>query len=543
MDIEHLTGETLGNYKIESLLGMGGMGVVYKARQMSLNRAIALKVLPPKLSSDPVLVKRFQREARAVAMLNHPNIVQIHDIGEDQGLQFFSMEYVEGRALDTILEHKGTMDADEAIKIVTQAGHALEHAHNSNIIHRDVKTGNILIGSNGNVKVTDFGLARIIDEHSELTQTGSLMGTPDFMSPEQCRGEELDLRTDIYSLGVVLYEMLTGRPPFEAPTGAALIFKIINDVPAEAISINPVVPEGLNYVVKKAMAKDRQGRYQSIYEFLLDLSNYENIEVPARSEPKKRFVTFNRIKILGSRRFLTAYFVIIGASLVFVVATREGSVNRLKKLADLPFLAGIRNETSPDPGKTNPDNGKLHFYPGEVRPILEPIGVAITEVDHQSRKGTLSYAASSGDDTQLLLLLADGVDVNTTDEFGKTALMWAALNGHTETMKILIKKGADVNVHSNSGETALLHAIHNGHTEAVQVLIEEGAEINAGTDLGTTPLMRAAANGKIKIINLLLKHGADVNAKMDSGQTALMLADFYNHKDVIEILEKAGAEQ
>ena len=271
MDIERLAGTKLGNYEIESLLGRGGMGVVYKARQLSLDRPVALKILPPTFTSDSSSVKRFQREAHAVAKLSHSNIVQIHDIAEDQGLHFFSMEYVEGQTLDEVLKEKGRLNIDEAVRIISQAALGIEHAHKNGIIHRDVKSSNIILDSDGNVKVMDFGLARMTGEGSKLTQSGTLMGTLDYMSPEQCRGDELDERTDIYSLGVVLYEMLTGEPPFDAPNEAALIHKIISEEPTEAKKINPNISDDLSAIVFHAMSKDRDDRYAGISEFLKEL--------------------------------------------------------------------------------------------------------------------------------------------------------------------------------------------------------------------------------------------------------------------------------
>ena len=161
MDIEQLAGTKLGNYKVESLLGRGGMGVVYKARQISLDRSVALKILPPSLSSDSSFVKRFQREARAVAKFSHPNIVQIFDISIQEDLHFFSMEYVEGKTLDDVLKEKGKLTVGEAVRIMTQAAQGIEHAHNNRIIHRDIKPSNIILDKRENVKVMDFGLARI----------------------------------------------------------------------------------------------------------------------------------------------------------------------------------------------------------------------------------------------------------------------------------------------------------------------------------------------------------------------------------------------
>ena len=282
MDLDRLAGATLGNYEIKSLLGRGGMGVVYLARQISLNRSVALKILPPSLSSVPSFVERFQREARAVAQLNHQNIVQIFDIAEEEGLHFFSMEYMDGRTLDEILREAGRLKADEAIRIISQVALAIEHAHQNKITHRDIKPSNIMIDERGVVKVMDFGLARAADEQSRLTQLGTLVGTLHYMSPERCRGEELDPRSDIYSLGVVLYEMLTGRTPFDATNEAALIHAIIYEEPADMKSLNPEMPAGLGNVVARAMAKDKGRRYRSVSEFMEDFGNFRTLH-PTKS--------------------------------------------------------------------------------------------------------------------------------------------------------------------------------------------------------------------------------------------------------------------
>jgi tetratricopeptide (TPR) repeat protein/predicted Ser/Thr protein kinase len=299
MDIEQLAGTRLGNYEIESLLGRGGMGVVYKARQLSLDRFVALKILPPSLSSDSSFVKRFQREARAVAKFNHSNIIQIFDITEEQDLHFFSMEYIEGTTLDKILEERGKLELNEAARIISQAALALEHAHTNNIIHRDVKPSNIIVDNSGNVKVMDFGLARIADDRSKVTQSGALVGTLGYMSPEQCCGEEIDFQTDIYSLGVVLYEMLTGKDPFAADSTPELIHKIVYEEPLNVRSLNPDLPAESDRIISRAMAKKRGDRYASISKFLGDIALFENLElrghVPARKAGRTRPMTVPEI--------------------------------------------------------------------------------------------------------------------------------------------------------------------------------------------------------------------------------------------------------
>jgi serine/threonine-protein kinase len=283
MDIEQLAGTKLGNYKIESLLGRGGMGVVYKARQISLNRSVALKILSPDLSSDSSFVKRFKREAQAIAQLDHPNIVQIFDTAKAKSLHFFSMQYIEGNNFAEVLKEKGRLDATEAVRIIAQAAQGIEHAHRNGIIHRDIKPSNIILDESGNAKVMDFGLARSTEERSKLTQSGTLIGTLDYMSPEQCRGEEADGRTDIYSLGVVLYEALAGRTPFEAPNEAALINKIVNEDMPVIQTLNPDVPISLSKIILKALAKDKEIRYSEIGELLEDLRSCAEALKPAKA--------------------------------------------------------------------------------------------------------------------------------------------------------------------------------------------------------------------------------------------------------------------
>jgi len=273
MDIEQLAGTKLGNYEIESLLGRGGMGVVYKALQLSLNRHVAVKILPPALSNDPSFATRFQREAQALAQLQHRNIVHVYDVGKEEDLHFFSMEYIDGKTLDEVLKEKGRLDSDEAVRIISQAAQGIEDAHRKGIIHRDIKPSNIILDKFGNVKVMDFGLARITADQSRPTKSGDLLGTLDYMSPEQCRGEDLDERTDIYSLGVVLYEMLTGKRPFDAPNEAALIHKIISGLFPIVTYHAQDIPRDLASAVLKAMANYKKHRFSNISEFLSEILN------------------------------------------------------------------------------------------------------------------------------------------------------------------------------------------------------------------------------------------------------------------------------
>ncbi|MGD8816401.1 MAG: serine/threonine-protein kinase [Acidobacteriota bacterium] len=256
------TGRTLGGYRILRKLGQGGMAVVYKAHEESLNRVVALKVIAQHLAEDEQFIARFQREAQAAAQLNHPNIVQIYAIGEDQGVHYFSMEFVKGRSLAEIIEEEGFMPAGRALPIIAQAAEALAAAHEAGIVHRDIKPANIMVDGNGRVKVADFGIAQMATA-TRMTQSGILVGTPEFISPEQCRGEKLDGRSDIYSLGVTLYQLLVGRTPFEADTPAALVFQIIEGPIPQVGELNPTVSQDVRDIVAKMMHTDRNQRYQS----------------------------------------------------------------------------------------------------------------------------------------------------------------------------------------------------------------------------------------------------------------------------------------
>jgi predicted Ser/Thr protein kinase len=248
-------------FRIDSLIAYGGMARVYKGTDLTLARTVAVKVLSDDLSKDPSFLLRFRREAQAAASLTHPNIVAVYDTGAEAGLHYIVMEYVEGRTLQEILEAEGPLSPDRAAAIGADIGRALAAAHEKGIVHRDVKPGNIMVSDSGFVKVMDFGIAKAATSGS-LTQVGAVLGTVAFLSPEQARGEEVDARSDIYSLGSLVYQMLTGRPPFVAETLLEMVNKLTNQRPTPPSRLNPKVPAALGEVVMKALAKDPARRQQ-----------------------------------------------------------------------------------------------------------------------------------------------------------------------------------------------------------------------------------------------------------------------------------------
>ena len=271
-------------YHITSHLARGGMADVYEGQDTLLNRRVAIKVLHSQFSSDEAFVKRFRREAQAAANLSHTNIVAIFDWGQSAGTYFIVMEVVDGRSLRDVLKSEGALLPRRATEVAAETAAALSIAHQAGLVHRDVKPGNILLAKDGTVKVTDFGIARAWDDSQELTRTGAVIGTATYFSPEQAQGASADERSDVYGLGVVLYEMLTGRPPFTGDSPMSVAFQHVSVEATPPSSLNPDVPPSLDAVVTKALRKDPSARYQSAEEMrqdLLAVLQGEEVVVPA----------------------------------------------------------------------------------------------------------------------------------------------------------------------------------------------------------------------------------------------------------------------
>ena len=262
----NLVGTSLGNYEILAEIGRGGMAVVYRAYQPSLNREVAIKVLPPQFTFDRQFVERFVREAQAAASLRHPHIVVIHDVAEQNGLYYIVMELLQGRTLRQLIEQEGALPPERAARIVEQVASALDYAHQRGFVHRDVKPDNIFVDDADRVTLTDFGIAKAA-WGTQLTKTGMLIGTPEYMAPEQVQGEAVGPATDIYALGIVAYQMLTGRVPFEGTTPHAILYKQVHELPPPLGSVRSGLPPAVDSVLNAALAKEPRTRYASAGQF------------------------------------------------------------------------------------------------------------------------------------------------------------------------------------------------------------------------------------------------------------------------------------
>src|SRR5262245_38670617 len=272
-----------GRYEITGEIGRGAMGVVYRASDPFIGRMVAVKTLQISEQGTGLtreeLLNRFQTEARAAGLLTHPNIVVVYDAGEEEGLFFITMELVEGKSLQALLDAGQLFPLPRVLRIMEQACSALQFAHDRNIVHRDIKPANLMLTPDDTVKVTDFGTAKIL-QFGTVNQTAHVVGTPSYMSPEQIKGKVVDGRSDIFSLGVVLYEMVTGEKPFPGQNITTVIYKIVNEEPTSPRDIDSSIHPGLNAIIMKSLAKEPAARYQSCRELFEDLRNYRSLSAP-----------------------------------------------------------------------------------------------------------------------------------------------------------------------------------------------------------------------------------------------------------------------
>jgi eukaryotic-like serine/threonine-protein kinase len=323
-----------GRYELLELVGTGGMSSVWRSHDRLLDRVVAIKILHEQFTADAEYVERFRREARAVAQLSHPNIVTVIDRGEDEGRQFIVFEYIEGENLKDAIERAGRLPVRDALTLTLQMARALAFAHDRGLVHRDVKPQNVLLTEDGRAKMTDFGIARSIDVDG-VTVTGTVLGTSEYIAPEQAQGRRVDALTDVYSIGVVLYELLTGTVPFEGENFVAIALRHVNEPPSSVLERRPDVPPRVATAVERAMAKRPEQRFQSMGELASELEtalaeldpsseHATMIARPPAAPPKRRRRRRRRAGFLWPVAAVLAVFTVAGLAAFGVVALRDG---------------------------------------------------------------------------------------------------------------------------------------------------------------------------------------------------------------------------
>jgi eukaryotic-like serine/threonine-protein kinase len=419
-----------GRYRLESKLGSGGMSTVYLALDEVLDRPVAIKLLHREISEEADQLERFRREARAAARLSHPNLVGVIDAGEDDGRPYIVFEYIEGRTLKRRLQEEGRLPIDEAVAYAIEIGRGLTAAHARKLVHRDVKPQNVLIDPDGRAKVTDFGIARSL-ESKGLTATGRVLGTTDYVSPEQAMGEEVDERSDVYSLGVVLYEMLTGDVPFRAETQVGVAMKHVNKPMPDVQTKRPEVSAAVASVVDRATTKDPRDRYGTVAEMVRDLEQTLEVEVARRGgtsgqatsvldsvpSSRRRLGRPRRISGLGIAMAIVV-IALIAAALIFGdrIDLGDNGGSKASTTTEVRLPGDAASEFDPPPGDesetgteqlaidSNPTGtawSTEHYDSPDFGGLKDGVGLAIDAGDAVAAKSMVIRALTSGYDAQI----------------------------------------------------------------------------------------------------------------------------------------------
>jgi pSer/pThr/pTyr-binding forkhead associated (FHA) protein len=369
---DDLVGSTMGNYRILSKIGQGGMGAVYKATQISMDRIVALKLLSPNLTRDREYVKGFVNEARLAGSLNHPNIINVHDFGEESGTYYFSMEFIEGENVQDILQREHKLDLPRAIDFTIQVACALEYAHSKSVIHQDVKPQNIMIDTRGDVRLADLGLAKNLGKGAGNPREGVIMGTPHYLAPEIARREVVDGRADQYSLGATLFHMMTGRVPYDGPNSLAVITRHINDPPPNPKKFDVTIPDSIVTIVQKMMAKKPDDRFQTDAELVRELRKVRqevgratsvSDRLPAQpapaAHPRRRLRT--RTGVIARRSSAGLYFflaIVFLAAAAVVIALRMYGPQLKEALGRMSRTGGAEKTSQQTPPEQAPQPEK-----------------------------------------------------------------------------------------------------------------------------------------------------------------------------------------
>lgn len=556
-------------YRIVAPLGQGAMGVVYRAEQLDVEghalREVALKTMRPEFSRDPDFSKRFLREVRVAARLRSAHTVTIYDSGRDDiGQLFYTMEIIKGRTLKEVLQSHGTLSVERVVRITSQVCDALAEAHGlpEPIVHRDIKPANIFIEEQhgeDRVKVGDFGIAKILgEETSNLSHTGVSPGTPRYMAPEQWRGQVVDARSDIYALGVMVYEMLTGGAPFVASDGPiALMYQHLEGAPRP---LPEIIPVGIRLQVEKMLAKspDQRPANATIIRRALE-------EALANSEEGQRTLLLPPEGAIAGQHGTNGNSRTTSDAARNSSSTGNGSASSLGR-----FTFSYNSPTSSERKEVGISGrmivvgglflaatvgGGLWYWPRQTAtsqelqvttaPSSPQAAPQLREID-----SNLITAARTGSSDTVQALVDQGANVNAHDADGQTSLMVAAGRGATGTVQLLLSKGADINAKDKNGRTAFLWAtscppdrfgLVQTLSDTAEALLTRGADITTSDAEGKTALMWAAMHGYEPILRSLVANNVPLDAQDKEGNTALLFAVSNDHIDLVRVLLKSNA--
>ena len=543
-----LEGRVLGNrYELIEKVGNGGMATVYKATDMVLKRYVAVKILRDEFTTDEEFIKRFETEAQSAARLTHPNIVSIYDVGVDAGIYYIVMELIQGKTLkEIIVEEKGPLPWKWSVNVAIQIASALEMAHKNNIIHRDIKPHNIIITEDGIAKVTDFGIAKAVS-NSTITAFGKTIGSVHYFSPEHARGGYTDAKSDLYSLGVVLYEMVTGRVPFDADTPVSIALKHMQEPPVPPIEVNPNLPEALNNIILKALQKDPMYRYQTATELLVDLrkalknpngdfveqeeydptaktQRISTDEIAKKSKKKGKFVEFiEKHKALSVFiGLILLFFIAFGLTMLILHFTNPKEV-------DVPTVVGLTKEEA----KSKIEDAKLKF---EIESEEYNTDVEAGKVISQDPQGTETSLIKVKEGETVKVKVSKGTETTTVpnvkgksreeaEQLIEDAKLTAEVVEETsKTVKegYVISQETEPNASANAGDTVKIHvSTGTGIAQVTMVDLTGKKEADAKSTLSDLKLVANVGytEDNSKDDGVVLKQSIEVGKVVDEGTT------------------------
>gem|GEM_PF-2342146 len=550
----------LRGFDITGIIGRGAMATVYSAHDTSHGREVALKVLDDALSLDTVLISRFMREAYISARLIHPNIVRILDVREDNGRFFLVMELVHGRSLADVFQQMGPMQIPDALSITMNIAFALDFAHNQGVVHRDVKPSNILIEASekgeSRLVVIDFGIAWA-REATQLTMLGEPIGTSFYMSPEQAQGKPSDCRSDIYSLGVILYQMLAGQVPFHAENNQAVLYRQIHESPPSLRRLRLEVPKGIEMIVMKAMEKNPHRRFQNITELFKALyEQWRKLEKRSKARHSKES---QQIMVAGT--YSSSLMKVLRpesktesnpATLSEAAAAdhrepktglnleppRESGSEAAKTDKPLPSYASGNNQAEV---RRNKKSHLLKRAAAAAAIMLILLGAASLN-SNTILNALLIYGIERNDENIVKYIIRCRPDLVNRREGGEYLIL-ASRKGCCEgILRCLIESGAGVNSVDSLGNSPLHFCSGYGKTEIVRLLIARGAVINPGNLGGETPLHKAVESRNRVLVELLISYGANVEAKDKKGYAPLHRAVLQSDPEMVACLIGKGAQ-